>query len=255
MKTLIVMIVVAVAGYVGLRWMVDSEADKDRAMELKYEENRALDSWRLNRAAGGSSPQEKVSAPAEPPQAVVIPDPVTTSDERLVLIRGEVVRREAGGIEIVECREDPVSRSQGFAQLVDAQTGAGGIAQLAQLAVDTDRKAVEREFGVLVIPRGVRERNGANFSRAAGTVALYGRDGKNGTDGRVNVIAADLDMDVGGVPLCSTRFALGATAAPPPRSIYPEGVDTPEERRAFLESIKGQSVRRVPESNVRTRGY
>ncbi len=207
------------------------------------------------------SVSEQAQASPEPTAQAEIslpPPPVVRSGD-LVVIRGAVVASH-GEVLIIDCDRDPVK--PGFAWNVDAGSGAGGIAQLAELAAGDTKKQIEETFGPLkTVSNGTLRSaplNSAPTERPMGRFAIYGYPAKAG---RIHVVAAPTGAQYEGVPLYSATFKVGVpTSASTPRSIFPPGVDTPEQRREYLKALaearKNQSQSPSEQHrSVRGRGY
>lgn len=185
----------------------------------------------------------KVTAVSEPSQGspepveavqISLPDPPVVRSSELVVLRGYVAE-VADGVMIVDCEPDPVK--PGFAWNVDAGSGAAGIAQLAKLAADDSSKEVAKEFGPLkIVSNGnIRSVGTTPDERPIGRFAIYGYPERAS---RIHVVAAPTGTNYKGLPLYAATFKLGAaTAADTPRSMFPPGVDTPEQRREYLKSL------------------
>ncbi len=182
------------------------------------------------------APSQGTPEPVETVKAVPIslPDSPVVRSSELVVLRGYVTE-VADGVMIVDCERDPVK--QGFAWNVDAGSGAAGIAQLAKLAADDSGKEVAKEFGPLkIVSNGnIRSVGTTPDERPIGRFAIYGYPERAS---RIHVVAAPTGTNYKGLPLYAATFTLRAdTAASTPSSMFPPGVDTPEQRREYLKAL------------------
>lgn len=107
---------------------------------------------------------------------------------------------------------------------------------MAAWAIYAQSQRSERHFGPLKVVDGgvVRDAKRVPDNHATGDIALYGY---KPTSQGVHVVAVPTGKMFNGLPLFTAVFQQVAKPGPTSASIYPEGVDTPEERREYLQML------------------
>ena len=207
------------------------------------------------KSAQTAPPAVAAATPVPTPVTRIDPTPISTTTDKLALIRGEITG-EAGGVLTVRCLPDPEPPQWNV-----GAAGAAEIAQLARQATEQKKKLVEREYGPLISPNGFTNDNVSGFARPSGTVAVRGCRCSGNT---INLIAANTGETAAGAPLYAADFILANKTKPAQAdSQFPEGVDTPEQRREFLiRRIEAQKALKqsaappaLPRPTANVRGY
>ncbi len=231
MNKLLFLVVVAVAA---LGWAIWKSEPKYFAPEPE----------KTTEASAQQPDAQPAQTPVKLPLAATDAQPRDVILDDLAIVRGHVVGR-AGGMLIVDCPEDPPAyEAQAGSGLVDAYTGAAGSAAAARWAVEVREKRIEKEYGRLErIPMGYGSKiNGCE--RVVGRFAVCGYP-KN-TD-RLHVVAAATGEVFEGMPVYTLKYAvhMGKQAPPPRPSIFPPGVDTPEQRHEYLKALTEERQRKA----------
>lgn len=192
---------------------------------------------KVEAAATNAAPQA-AGEPVAPRLVLPSPkQPLKVVVDDLAIVRGTVVK-EMGGLLIVECEPNPAPRS-GFTPMVDAMTGAGGIAAAAKWAMQVEDEQIEREFGKLQrVPAAYGDEVRERCKRVIGTFVVHGYSGRRD---RLNVVAAPTGQYLAETPVYTLNYTVQSRqAAARQHSVFPPGVDTPEQRREYLEWLTEQ---------------
>lgn len=168
------------------------------------------------------APRLVLPSPKQPLQVVV---------DDLVIVRGHVAGN-LDGLLMVDCPPESSSQPM-FSPLVDAGAGAAGIAAAAKWAVESAKQNDVREFGPMErVPTGYRKDvEGCDVVEGRVVVHGYGR-----SKDTLHVVAANTGTSFNGLPLYTLNYTVRRTRqTQPPSSVFPPGVDTPEQRREYLQ--------------------
>lgn len=194
------------------------------------------------RVATNSQPVSSATKEAPPPQAPTQPlkmEPVIVGPEQVVVIRGRVIGR-VNGVMMVSCDPDP--EPDVMPVNIDGRAGAAEIEGMAKWALHVRDREISKEFGPL---RKISTAAVTPQSRPIGRFAVYGYPEERSA---IHVVAAETGAQFEGVPLYSVQFHLAGDMVV--NSPFPPGVDTPEQRRAYLQKLAKERKERD-----RRRGY
>jgi len=201
------------------------------------------------------SPQAEATQ-SDPPPALD-GDPVEVRPSQIEIVRGIVVG-SGEGVLIVDCVPDEDLQQQWGGIDLGPAAGAAAGAAMAKWAVKAQKMKIEREFGPLeFLPIGkMRAGSVDEKNLCTGRIALSGYPR---IKDRLNVCAVSTGTALDGMPLFTVNFMLAGAPKPTPvPSMFPPGVDTPEQRREFLKSLseaKKNGLRAPAQSAIRDRGY
>ncbi len=195
---------------------------------------------------GQDSLAAQTPAPVAQPEENQIPLPVlpVVKSSELVVLRGRVKGTD-GEVIIVECGPDPEPPPLAFSS---AYVGGGDTQALAKWAISIQEKEILKEFGPLkTVSNGVLQASSMTpEQRPIGRFAIYGYP--KGVS-RVHVVAAPVGKDFNGLPLYAVSFKLGTAVSSSVSTLaYPPDVNTPEERRAYLQAMAEARKKRAQQS-------
>lgn len=225
MKKLLLLLIVA-----GVLWAIWSEAPVFSFMSWQS----APVAEQTNAIAPAPAAAGGISLPARS----VPQQPLQVAPDDLVIIRGTVVGYH-DGMPVISCRDDR-NVGQGFAWNVDAGSGAAASEQLAKMAIGYRNEKIAKEFGTLQrIPPGYSRELSEQSDRVIGRLVLHGYSAKGD---KVHIVAADTGATFEGLPLFTLNYNVRSknsaqASAAVTWSAFPPGVDTPEQRRAYLQQL------------------
>lgn len=239
MKALVFLILLG-AGV--MAWAMWTSPAKFSKVEPVAETEPAVQASAPRPAAASAPATGGISLPAQ--TAPQKPLQVTVDD--LVIVRGHVAG-DLDGLLVVDCPPESSAASSGFTPNLGPTAGVAEVQAMARWAVQVQKHNEEREFGMLEgVPTGYR-REVERCEAVVGRVVVHGYGTMKDA---IHLVAAETGSTYDGLPLYTLNYSVRMSKqTQPPSSVtwspFPEGVDTPEQKREHLQRLAEQKRRQT----------